>query len=69
MTQIVIFFGSNMFINGSDFVTDLMVLLKIDEIQVMAGCKSVTRGTDMFADFLYWPLSTAILSRFAMEDR
>ena len=45
------------------------VVGKILDKQVMAGWRSVTRGTTSFGLDLYWPVRTPILSLLAMEAR
>ena len=61
--------GIRMFSKGSDLKAVENVVGMIVDKQVMAGWRSVTRGTVSFGFVLYWPVRTPILSLFAMEAR
>ena len=61
--------GIRMFSMGSDLKAVENVVGNIVDKQVMAGWRSVTRGTVSFGFVLYWPVRTPILSLFAMEAR
>ena len=61
--------GIKMLSKGSDLNAVENVVGKIVDKQVMAGWRSVTRGTTSFGFDFYWPVRTPILSLLAMEAR
>ena len=58
-----------MFSKGSDLRAGENESGTMEDKQVMAGWRLVTKGTVNLGLGLYWPESTPILSLFAMEAR
>ena len=61
--------GRRRFNRGSDLQTDEKEVDIIEDKQVIAGCRLVTRGTVSLGFGLKWPESMPILSLLAMEAR